>query len=169
VPIVLPPLRARREDIPELAAHFLNVYNEANDRYVLHIERRALEVLQNYDWPGNVRELQNYVERAVVMADGDELTVDLLPQSLVDGEPARPGHVDGMSQEALIGEVVQRGITSAGQEAGNLHSEIVNHVERELILQIMAVCNNVQTNAAAMMGINRNTLHKKLKEYGLDA
>ena len=75
VPIHLPPLRDRREDIPELVAHFLDFYNEQNDRYVAHIEPRALAALQQYHWPGNVRELQNYVERAVVMAPGDELTL----------------------------------------------------------------------------------------------
>ena len=68
VPIHLPPLRERPEDIPELVGHFLTLYNEENDRYVAHIEPEALEALQNYHWPGNVRELQNYVERAVVMA-----------------------------------------------------------------------------------------------------
>src|SRR5580698_1066962 len=77
VPIHLPPLRMRPEDIPELVSHFLNVYNEENDRYVVHIDRKALVALQEYHWPGNVRELQNYVERAVVMASGDELTLDL--------------------------------------------------------------------------------------------
>ena len=77
VPIEIPPLRQRREDIPALAMHFLNAYNEANDRYVVHIQREALEAMQDYHWPGNVRELQNYVERAVVMADGDELTLQL--------------------------------------------------------------------------------------------
>jgi transcriptional regulator with PAS, ATPase and Fis domain len=71
VPIRLPPLRERREDIPELVAHFLDIYNEQNDRYVAHIEPRAMASLQEYDWPGNVRELQNYVERVVVMAPGD--------------------------------------------------------------------------------------------------
>ena len=67
VPIEIPPLRQRREDIPSLIAFFLNEYNEANDRYVVHIERDAMQAMQDYHWPGNVRELQNYVERAVVM------------------------------------------------------------------------------------------------------
>jgi transcriptional regulator with PAS, ATPase and Fis domain len=169
IPIHLPPLRDRQEDIPELAAHFLNIYNEANDRYVLHIERRALEALQNYHWPGNVRELQNYIERAVVMAEGDELTLDLLPDVLLGKLPRQSGNIQAASQEVLIEEVVQRGIREAGEDVENLHSQIVNRVERELIVQIMVACNNVQTKAAAMLGINRNTLHKKLKEYGLDS
>ena len=81
VPVTIPPLRDRREDIPELVAHFLNFYSELNDRYVVHISRDAMEAMQQYHWPGNVRELQNYVERAVVMAEGDELTAELLPES----------------------------------------------------------------------------------------
>ena len=77
VPVQIPALRERKDDVPLLVAHFLNAYNEANDRYVVHIRNEAMEALQAYDWPGNVRELQNYIERAVVMADGDELTVEL--------------------------------------------------------------------------------------------
>ena len=85
VPIVLPPLRSRREDIPLLVSHFLEVYNEQNDRYVVHIQAEALETLVRYHWPGNVRELQNVVERCVVMAPGDEITLDLLPVAIRGG------------------------------------------------------------------------------------
>jgi DNA-binding NtrC family response regulator len=168
VPIHLPPLRERREDIPELIGHFLNIYNEENDRYVVHIEARALAALQDYQWPGNVRELQNYIERAVVMAPGDELTCDLLPEALLG--PPRPGR--GRSRqtdtETLAHDLVQQGLSEAGPAAEDLHGKIVNRVERELIAQVLAACDNVQIKAAARLGINRNTLHKKLKQYGLD-
>lgn len=167
IPIELPPLRQRREDIPLLVAHFLNHYNEVNDRYVVHIEQRAMDALQDYDWPGNVRELQNYVERAVVMAEGDELTAELLPAVVRDrGSPhaARRGN----DIDALTYDVVQQGLLAAPDDADNLHSKIVNRVERELIAQVMLSCNHVQTKAAARLGINRNTLHKKLKEYDLE-
>jgi DNA-binding NtrC family response regulator len=169
VSIHLPPLRYRREDIPELVGHFLNVYNEENDRYVAHIDRAALAALQDYDWPGNVRELQNYIERAVVMAEGDELTLDLLPpivlgkrgpRSMRGGKP--------MDLEQLTQELVHQGVNAAGPQEDNLHLKIVNRVERELIVQVMAACDGVQTKAATKLGINRNTLHKKLKEYGLE-
>lgn len=168
VPIHIPPLRARREDIPELSAHFLHVYNEANDRYVLHIARDALDAMQNYHWPGNVRELQNYIERAVVMAEGDELHAGLLPDVILGRERPRSGRIQGASLDALIEEVVQQGIGVSGSSATDLYSQIVNRVEKELIAQVMQVCSNVQTKAATLMGINRNTLHKKLKEYGLE-
>jgi transcriptional regulator with PAS, ATPase and Fis domain len=168
VPIHLPPLRKRPEDIPDLIGHFLNIYNEENDRYVTHIERKALEALQQYDWPGNVRELQNYIERAVVMAPGDELTADLLPEAVLGGPTRRSGRLAEADVETLTYALVQQGVAGAGPTEDNLHAKIVNRVERELIAQVLVSCDNVQIKAAARLGINRNTLHKKVKEYGLD-
>ncbi len=168
VPINIPPLRQRREDIPELVAHFLNHYSEMNDRYVVHIQRDAMESLQKYHWPGNVRELQNYVERAVVMAEGDELTVELLPDVVLGRIQPRPGRAQPADLESLTFDVVQHGLSNSPADEENLHAKIVNRVERELIAQVMAATGGVQTKAAQRLGINRNTLHKKLKEYNLE-
>ena len=168
VPIYLPPLRQRREDIPELVAHFLNVYSEANDRYVVHIHSAAMEAMQDYTWPGNVRELQNYVERAVVMAEGDELTADLLPTEVRGGKAQRASRLRGADLDTLVYDVVQEGIRQSGPEEDNLHNKIVNRVERELIEQVLVDCGSVQTKAATKLGINRNTLHKKIQHYELD-
>ena len=135
---------------------------------MVHIQREAIQAMQDYHWPGNVRELQNYVERAVVMADGDELTTELLPRAVVGGEHSR-SRIRGADIESLTYEVVQHGLSSIEGDGDGLHSKIVNRVERELIAQVMSSCNNVQTKAAAKLGINRNTLHKKFKEYDLDS
>ena len=169
VPIDIPPLSQRRGDIAELVTHFLNVYNEANDRYVVHIQREAMQALQEYDWPGNVRELQNYVERAVVLADSDELTCSLLPGCVFEKGPKRKRPLAAADLETLACEVVQQGLAEAGTDEDSLHKKVVNRVERELIAQVMTSCNNVQTKAAAKLGINRNTLYKKLKAYGLES
>ena len=168
VPIFIPPLRERKDDVPELVTHFLQTYNESNDRYVVHIQREAMELLQEYDWPGNVRELQNYIERAVVMADGDELITELLPEEIVSRKPALPARLRKADLETLTFEVVQQGLADAAANEDNLHAKIVNRVERELIAQVMVECGNVQTKAASKLGINRNTLHKKLKDYDLE-
>ena len=167
VPIVIPPLRERREDIPAMVAHFLSIYSEANDRYVVHIQKEAVDALQDYHWPGNVRELQNYVERAVVMADGDELTLDLLP-GIVTGSERPRGRMRGVDVDSIAYELVQQGLQGNGDDCDELHTLIVNRVERELIAQVMELCDHVQTRAATKLGINRNTLHKKLKEYRLE-
>jgi DNA-binding NtrC family response regulator len=169
VPIVLPPLRARRDDIPLLVSHFLEIYNEANDRYVVHIEKAAVEALVRYHWPGNVRELQNVVERCVVMAPGDEITLGLLPPT-IRGEktssaplPGRGGDLDSLARD-----LVEQGLVTAAPDDDDLFDRVVNRVERELIAQMLAACNGVQLKAAARLGINRNTLRKKLQEHGLD-
>ena len=168
VSIELPPLRERREDIPELVSHFLENYNEINDRYVTHIASDAMRAMQDYHWPGNVRELQNYVERAVVLAEQDELSMDLLPDNIVfrGKMPRRKGR--GGDLESLSYEVVQEGLASSSRNEDNLYVKIVSRVERELIAQVMADCDHVQIKAAGRLGINRNTLHKKLKEYNLE-
>ena len=169
VPIHLPPLRDRREDIPELVGHFLNIYNEGNDRYVTHIHPEAMESLQAYRWPGNVRELQNIIEHAVVMATGDELTPDVLP-GVVRGEidPTIASAAPKFDFDSLAQHLVVEGLSKADDKAVDLHSRIVDRVEREVIAQVLDQCQGVQIKAASRLGINRNTLHKKIKDYGLD-
>jgi DNA-binding NtrC family response regulator len=167
VTIDLPPLRERREDVPALVDYFLKIYNDENSRHVPFVAPAAMRALTDYSWPGNVRELQNYIERAVVLATGDELTPDLLPEAVLGGKPRRIGrHLT--DPESLAAELVRQGIESAGPEAENLHAAVVSRVERELLVQVMAACNNVRIKAADRLGINRNTLLKKLKEYGLE-
>ena len=168
VTIYVPPLRERREDIPELVGHFLRIYNRENNRHVPHVERRAMELLAAYDWPGNVRELHNYIERAVVLAPGDELTCDLLPDVVLGRRRPQLGRRREPDFDTLVEELVAKGLAAAGPGAANLHARIVSRVEKELIAQVMAQCDNVQVKAAARLGINRNTLHKKLEEYQIN-
>jgi transcriptional regulator with GAF, ATPase, and Fis domain len=169
VPIEIPPLRRRREDIPALVSFFLEYYNEVNDRYVVHIGEGAMQALQNYHWPGNVRELQNYIERAVVMSETDELTVSLLPKCVTSREIPAGQELPSGDFDSLAKEVVMRGLSDGAGTSGNMHSMIVDQVEKELIAQVLAECGGVQTKAAVRLGINRNTLHKKIKDYGLDS
>jgi transcriptional regulator with GAF, ATPase, and Fis domain len=168
VPIEIPPLRRRREDIPALVSYFLEHYNEVNDRYVVHMAPGVMDALQRYHWPGNVRELQNYIERAVVMAETDELTFELLPdcvtrREIAAGTPTPTGDLDTLTRELVL-----RGMSETAESDGEIHSSIVERVEKELIAQVLASCGGVQTKAATRLGINRNTLHKKIKDYGLE-
>jgi len=167
VPIYLPPLRERAEDIPQLVTHFLNLYNEQNDRYVAHIDPRAIEAMQKYPWPGNVRELQNNIERAVVMAHGDELTLELLPTEVTTGRPPRALGTRAMDFQSLTEELVLQGLSETNGSDEDLLSRIVEPVERRVIAEVMTSTDQVQIKAAVKLGINRNTLHKKLKQYGL--
>jgi len=168
ITITLPALRERREDIPELVEHFRRIYNEENEGRVVRVEPAAMEALQGYDWPGNVRELQNYIEGAIVLAPGDELTCELLPEAVVGGRGRRIGRYRSADLVTMAFDLVEQGLASADPPEEKLQTQIVDVVERELVAQVMARCDNVQVKAAAQLGMNRNTLRKKLAEYGLD-
>ena len=168
VPIYLPPLRERREDIGQLVEFFLKRYADQNRREVRRVHPEAMRLLRDHDWPGNVRELQNYVERAVILGSGPELTVDHLPPQLRGESAPRPIRARGGDLNALTSELVRQGVRAAGPTANDLHTRIVGQVERELIQQVLQSCERVQIKAAARLGINRNTLHKKLAEFRLD-
>jgi DNA-binding NtrC family response regulator len=170
VPIYLPPLRERHEDVEPLVMFFLHRYSEQNRREMRRVHPEAMRLLREHDWPGNVRELQNYVERAVILGTGSELTVEHLPPQLrgqIAPRPIRPRSA-ASDLPTLCAELVRQGVRSAGPAATDLYDRIVGRVERELIQQVLQNCDRVQIKAAARLGINRNTLHKKLAEYRLD-
>jgi DNA-binding NtrC family response regulator len=169
VPIYLPPLRERREDVPMLVEHFLRRYAEQNRRRFERVSKEAMRLLSDHDWPGNIRELQNYVERAVILHDGPELAPEHLPAHLRGEAPPRPIRFrSGHDLASLTAELVRQGILAAGPHANDLHERVVGQVEKELIQQVLAGCDRVQIKAAARLGINRNTLHKKLAEFRID-
>lgn len=164
VSIHLPPLRERRDDIPALARHFMHKYSEENRRETPELNTEMGKLLLEYDWPGNVRELENYIERAIVLSNGQMLSAEAM---------ARPGRRRSMRSsgirsndvQGLIQNLIRVGIQSIPSEGGMLYQRLVGGVERELIEQVMQMCSNVQVKAAARLGINRNTLHKKLSEF----
>lgn len=169
LPIQLPPLRRRPEDIPMLVEHFLKIYSEQNAKVITEVHPEAMEAMVNYRWPGNVRELQNYIERSVVLADDKVLTLDLLPRPVRGDAPKTEAAVfRAVDDESLIQEFVYNGVKKADDKSDDLHKRIVEPVEKELLRQVLESCNQTQTKAAAKLGINRNTLYKKMKEYGLD-
>jgi DNA-binding NtrC family response regulator len=165
VSIRLPPLRERREDIAALARFFLGRYSEENRRETPELTTDVLKALQEYDWPGNVRELENYIERGVVLSDGQPLTPEMLALPGRGDRRLRPAGTRTGDLLSLIQHLVRVGIQSVPGEDGRLYNLLVGGVERELIEQVMQQCDQVQVKAAARLGINRNTLHKKLSEF----
>ncbi len=168
VPIYLPPLRDRTDDIPALVQHFVKRYAASDNRPAPRVPDDVLNVLKSYAWPGNVRELQNNVERAIVLCQGDELSIGLFPPPVRGLAPIRLGRAKAGTLDSLCSELVTLGLTEAGDEAGDVHERVVSLVERELILQVLRGCQGVQTKAATRLGINRNTLHKKIEDYKLE-
>lgn len=169
VPIYLPPLRDRQGDIPLLVDHFVKRYAQENKKEIVGIEPRALQWLSEHRWPGNVRELEHTIERAVVLATDKMITLDLVQPAIQQGQRrlrnASEGKVDLPSS---IKQLVKIGLqTPVGDDSHTLYDHLVGGLEKELIQQVLAECEGVQTKAAARLGINRNTLHKKMQEFGL--
>ena len=163
VPITLPPLRQRREDIPELTSYFLDTIMQEVGISTTGITPEAQALLTNYSWPGNVRELENALIRAAVLSPGPLLTpADFsLPQT----RTPLPADLAELSFE----EVVQRQLTAYLQqldllETGDLHAVVISQVEKPLIELVLDHTRGNQLKAAEILGINRNTLRKKMTD-----
>ena len=169
VPILLPPLRDRHEDIPVLAKFFLRRYADANKLTVPDLSAEVLTALRMHDWPGNVRELENAIERLVVLSDDGELRPELLkvdrPRMAQRGTKGGNGNGPPTDAAGLMKQLVRAGVQTPLPAGVKLHKFLVGGLERELIEHMLRLCDGVQIKAADRLGINRNTLHKKVEEY----
>jgi Nif-specific regulatory protein len=169
VSIYLPPLRNRREDIPRLIDYFLDKYNAMNSRTLKRISREMVSILLRYPWPGNVRELENAIERAVVLSNGEDFTEDLLPLSVRMFAAQRRSNHASESIETLARRLADQAIADFELREGEIYQLLIDQVEHALLDRALARCNGVKTKAADFLGINRNTLNKKVKELGIEA
>jgi transcriptional regulator with PAS, ATPase and Fis domain len=144
----LPPLRHMKSDLPLLAEHFREVFNTEFRKQVGHISPAALEILQDWHWPGNVRELRNVIERAMIFADGAELTPEDLPE-LGSIEITRADEGDGL--DAFH---VPKGLS-------------LSDAEKEYIRRTLDHCDGSIQRTAEVLGISRKNLWEKRKKYGL--
>lgn len=142
VPIYLPPLRERKEDIPLLLEHFLNIFNLRANKNIVEITKDAQELLISYDWPGNIRELENVVERMVVLAKSDKIDVSDIPDNIIKAREKRLSFKESVYQAKA-------------------------KLERELLSKVLQEVDGNRTKAAKILGVDRKTLHKKIKEYNL--
>jgi DNA-binding NtrC family response regulator len=150
IPIHLPPLRDRREDIPLLAKHFLRKICIDMRRPVLEITPEAVRALEAYEWPGNVREMENVIERAVALTDSE----------IIDRQDL-PSQIGGVSQENSHFPTMR--IPGDGIDL----AETIALIEKALIKQAMEKSSNIKARAASLLNINRTTLVEKIKRYGM--
>ncbi len=145
--VELPPLRARREDIPLLAQHFLELYASENGLALRKLSADALRALMDYDWPGNVRELENAIERGVVLSSGPVIGSELLP-----------GHITGRSFQDVLLE----------HNPNSSLFDITEMFERRIIIEKLERCNWNQTDAAEQFHIPLSTLNQKIKRLNIE-
>ncbi|CUQ67092.1 sigma-54-dependent transcriptional regulator [Candidatus Nitrospira inopinata] len=152
IPIVIPPLRDRRSDIPLLIDHFLARFNQTKHTHITGISHEALRLLSQYDWPGNIRELENLVERMAVLKKQGELSVSDLPEKI----SRKPQSLEPKEQFIRFTE-----------DGINLMREVEQY-ENHLIIEALRKANGVTTRAAQLLQLNRTTLVEKLKRKGVD-
>jgi two-component system nitrogen regulation response regulator GlnG len=169
VPVLLPALRERRDDIPLLARHFLErAAREGLPRKTLTPD--ALDLLSRQAWPGNVRELQNLMQRLAVLSREDVITRAILSQSLPQGAAAGDTFSGGADRTRAAVRDWAREMLAVGRSAGEqpLHDAFLDLIEPVLIREVLATVDGNQIKAAQILGINRNTLRKKLNDHGID-
>jgi transcriptional regulator with GAF, ATPase, and Fis domain len=152
IPIVIPPLRERRSDIPLLIDHFLARFNQSKHTEISGIDPDALRLLTEYEWPGNIRELENMIERLVVLKKQGALAAVDLPEKICR-KPAAPEF-----KEQFI---------RFNEDGINLSREVEQY-ENHLIIEALRKANGVTTRAAQLLHLNRTTLVEKLKRKGVD-
>lgn len=170
VPIRIPPLRERSEDIPDLVRHFL--YRVVNEGLPLKsIDREALDWMKGYYWPGNVRELENLVRRLVALYVEDVITADIVEAELQ--EPAEHRVEPTINRDDNMVEAVERHLDAYfaahkhSLPPSGLYDRIIREVERPLILKSLDATRGNQIRAADLLGLNRNTLRKKIRELNI--
>ncbi len=157
VPIQLPPLRDRKEDVLPLVKHFIRKYNEENSRQITEqIAPEVLSLLENYYYPGNVRELENIIERAVVIAPTDEITKDCLRPEVLNPELAREMILDSRGTSGEID--ISQGVAFYDE---------VKRFEIDLIQRALDQTAGHQSRAARLLGLNATTLNSKIKSYNI--
>jgi len=152
VPISIPPLKERKEDIPDLAKHFLNKYSTKNEKIFIDFSPQAMEILMNYDWPGNVRELENIVERMVVLNNDSRIKVEHIPVQ-----------IKNVVDKQQISDLPEPSMAPLdGQKIIPLEM-----VEKYAIEMALKRCFGNVTEAARKLKIGQATLYRKIKRYGL--
>lgn len=166
IPLHLPPLRERREDIPLLCEYFLQRLATEMKVAAKGISEDALNLLEKYPWPGNIRELENTVKRAAILSNSPHLTVEEFSFFLNKSEEATAASVEELGLEEFITERLKIFLAKVKNlEVSNLFEMMIPMVERPLLKLVLAQMNYNQIKTAKALGINRNTLRKKLKEY----
>ncbi len=146
LPIDLPPLRSRGTDVLLLAQHFIEQLATSAGKSITGLTRPVAERLLSYSWPGNIRELRNTIERAVALAQCDQIIVDDLPEKIRDHHDAK--------------------VLATGDDPAELRS--LEAIEREYILHVMKAVNGNKSLAARILGLDRKTLYRKLEHYAKD-
>jgi DNA-binding NtrC family response regulator len=151
MPIHVPPLRERKEDIPALVRYFVDKFNRKLDRQITGADAEVMELLRDHDWPGSIRELENLIERLVLMAKGGEIVMGDVPAELIEA----------------VEEKAQRAAPDEKRSIKELIREKTGDIEKQMIVRVLEECEGNISKAARQLGLSRRGLHLKLAKYNL--
>jgi DNA-binding NtrC family response regulator len=151
MPIYVPPLRERKEDIPALMSYFVDKFNLKLDRQIAGVDPEVMELLLDHDWPGNIRELENLAERLVLMAKGNQIVMGDVPAELIEA----------------VEEKAQTAAPDEKRSIKELIREKTGDIEKQMIVKVLAECEGNISKAARQLGLSRRGLHLKLAKYNL--
>jgi transcriptional regulator with PAS, ATPase and Fis domain len=151
MPIHVPPLRERKEDIPPLVRWFIEKFNRKLGRLITGVDEEVMDLFRDHDWPGNIRELENLTERLVLMAKGEQIVMEDVPAELIEA-------VEAAAQTASPDEK---------KSIKDLIREKTGDIEKQMIVRVLEECEGNISKAARQLGLSRRGLHLKLAKYNL--
>lgn len=163
IPIHLPPLRERGDDVLEIARHYLARFTAEENKHLLHYTAEAEQLLRSRAWPGNIRQLQNIIRHVVVLNDGEAVTAEMLEQALT---PAPSGEAGAL---AAIQDPGSSGMDGTGEEANAAEIRPLRVLEQEAVLRAIELCEGNIPRAAALLEVNPSTLYRKLQSWRANA
>jgi len=165
-PIYLPPLRQKKEDIPQLVHYFLSRFSKELKKQIIGLGSGCMELLMNYPWPGNIRELENALKRAIIICKWKEILPKDLPTRIVSGKESETQIKRGLIQDLgpLMDKLFQKIILVV---KNNYPLDAISILEKELIEKAIRKTSGNKAQAASLLGINRNTLRNKMKRYDM--
>ncbi len=163
IPINLPPLRDRLEDIPYLSEHFIKIFS-SNQKNAKEISESGIHLMQKYHWPGNVQELKNFVERLCLTNPDKLISYDII-EAILNSDKTSENLVNDDITDEYLDKFVEKKLTEYKDDyEGDLHQIFVNKIEKPLITNVLNITRGNQIRAAQLLGFNRNTLRKKIKD-----
>jgi Nif-specific regulatory protein len=154
--LTLPSLRERKDDIPLLVDFFIKKFNKVYNKTIIGIDKKVEDAFMSYDWPGNIRELENTMERATIMSKGNLVDISLIPDSI---NPDKRGREEGFNIKSYILDEIKK------SHETEIYNDVIGKLDKILIEEMLIETGYNKSRTAEMLGINRNTLKSKIKEY----
>ena len=168
VSLSLPPLRERKEDIPELVNFFISQNNSERDKKITGIDPQLLNKFMHYSWPGNVRELKSIIKKSFTSSDGDILILEEFPPVMEEGKEEENLPVEKETIDEGLNELIDKIFQKVMDLPEDEHLGAISLLEKEFVIKALQASGGSKMKAAEMLGMRLNTISKKIRDYGIE-